>query len=88
MLKKKTTLEQFYLKVTEENDVKRATDTDAKKQKAITMAERREERRKEREEEKALRAEKKRKKAEEKAKRLAEKQAKKQEKENLKNKDK
>ena len=87
-VEKETTLEQFYLKITEENDVKRATDTDLKKQKAITMAERREERRKEREEEKALRAEKKQKKAEEKAKRLAEKQAKKQEKENLKNKDK
>lgn len=84
-VEKETTLEQFYLKVTEENDVKRATDDDFKKQKAITMAERREERRKEREEENAKKLEIKKQKAEKKAMRLAEKQAKKQEKENLKN---
>ena len=87
-VEKDTTLEQFYLKITEENDVKRATDSDAKKQKAITMAQRREERRKEREEEKAKKAEIKKQKAEAKAKRLAEKQAKKQIKENMKNQDK
>ena len=87
-VEKDTTLEQFYLKITEENDVKRATDSDAKKQKAITMAQRREERRKEREEEKAKKAEIKKQKAEAKAKRLAEKQAKKQKKENTKNQDK
>lgn len=85
-----TSLEQFYLNITESSNVKRATDEEVKQQKVLTIAQRREERKKEREAENEI---KKQKKAEKQAlkeqkqkEKTAKKLAKEQEKQNTSNK--
>lgn len=72
-VEKEMTLEQFYLKVTEENDVKRFVDNKNKNQGFLTFSQRMNQRKKEREAEKQKRAKEKALKKEEKLKKTKEK---------------